>query len=145
VCPYLPATKRCQSFRRGKIDATAGHYELSHNWSMPVAGCFEERCASISVSVVDIGLCACRRQERLGYQRIVTTSGLKQLGASIVAVLFSSINTSTIRIEHSMVVLNGKKLSHLRDVSLESIRHIRKDRINVLNVCKLRIVQKEVR
>jgi hypothetical protein len=92
---------------------------------MPVAGCFEERCASISVGVVDVGLCACCRQERLGYQRIATTS--------------------TIRTEHSLVVLNGKKLSHLRDVSLESIRHIRKDRINVLNVCKLRIVQKEVR
>ena len=50
--------------------------------------------ASMFVSVVDVGICAFRRQKRLGCQRIATGIGFKQLGA--VAVLFSSISTSTI-------------------------------------------------
>jgi hypothetical protein len=99
---------------------------MRHNRNMPVADCFEERRVSKSVSVVDIGLCARVRQERLGHRHISTRSGLKQLGSSIVTVLFRSISTSTIRIGHTfwngmLVVLNDKKLRHLRDV----IHHLR--------------------
>ena len=38
------------------------------------------------------------------YQCVTTVSGLKQLGVSIVAVLFSSNSARTIRIEHRLVV-----------------------------------------
>jgi len=73
---------------------------MSHNRNMPVVGCFEERRASKSVSVVDLGLCSRHRQERLGHPHISTRIDLKQFRSSIVTDLFRSISTSTIRIGH---------------------------------------------
>ena len=104
--PLYLSVPGCRSSPRCKIDVTWGRVELRHNRIMPVEDCFEQRRASIYVSVVDVGLCSCRRQERLDYQCITTASDLKQLGVSIVSVLFNSNSTSTIRIEHSLVFEN---------------------------------------